>query len=160
MVRRASHGSDEAILNELSKRILGAAFQVHTALGPGLLESAYEACLEHELRRHKLAVERQKLLPVRYGDVLVDAGYRMDLLVEATVLIEVKAVRQFAPIHEAQVLTYLKLSGIHLGLLLNFNVVRLEDGGIKRLVHRFPDNGGPPDLRVPTSAHLCISAVE
>ena len=118
-MRRADNRTDNATLNELSKRILGAAFHIHTALGPGLLESAYEACLEHELRRRGLAVERQKQLPVRYDDI--------------------KAVRQFAPIHEAQVLTYLKLAGVHLGLLLNFNVIRLRDGGIKRLVHEFPD---------------------
>jgi GxxExxY protein len=138
MVRRAGNGTDEA-LNELSKRILGAAFHVHTRLGPGLLESAYEACLDHELRRRGLAVERQKTLPVRYDDVLVDAGYRIHLLVESAIIIEVKSVRQFAPIHDAQVLTYLKLSGLHLGLLLNFNVVRLKQGGIKRLVDHFPE---------------------
>jgi GxxExxY protein len=138
MVRRAGDGTDKATLNALSKQVVGAAFRVHTALGPGLLESAYETCLEHELRHRGLAVERQKQLPVHYDDVRVDAGYRIDLLVEGTVLIEVKAVQGFAPIHEAQVLTYLKLSGVHLGLLLNFNVVRLKDG-IKRLVHQFPD---------------------
>jgi len=144
MVRRAGNGTDEATLNELSKRILGAAFHVHTQLGPGLLESAYEACLDHELRRRGLAVERQKTLPVRYDDVLVDAGYRIDLVVEGAVVIEVKSVRQFAPIHEAQVLTYLKLSGLHLGLLLNFNVVRLKNGGIKRLVDNLPDRRRTP----------------
>ena len=138
-MRKADNATDPATLNELSKLILGAALHIHTALGPGLLESAYEACLEHELRRRGLAVERQKQLPVRYDDILVDAGYRIDLLVEGTVLLEIKAIRQFAPIHEAQVLTYLKLSGVHLGLLLNFNVTRLRNGGIKRLVHQFPD---------------------
>jgi GxxExxY protein len=119
--------------------VLQASFRVHTALGPGLLESAYEACLEHELRRAGMMVERQRTLPIHYGEVFVDAGYRVDLLVEHALIIEVKSVRSLAPIHEAQLLTYLKLAGLHLGLLLNFNVRRLADGGIKRLVH-----GDPP----------------
>jgi len=125
-------------LNRLSERILGAAFAVHTSLGPGLLESAYEACLEYELRNRGLAVERQKTLPVRYKEVLVDAGYRLDLFVEGEVIIEVKSVRDIAPIHRAQLLTYLKLSNRHLGLLLNFNVRQLKDGGIHRLVQGEP----------------------
>jgi GxxExxY protein len=125
-------------LNRLSERILGAAFAVHTGLGPGLLESAYEACLEYELRTRGLAVERQKTLPVRYKEVLVDAGYRLDLFVEGEVIVEVKSVREIAPIHRAQLLTYLELSGRHLGLLLNFNVKRLKDGGIHRLVQGEP----------------------
>jgi GxxExxY protein len=125
-------------LNRISERILGAAFAVHTGLGPGLLESAYEACLEYELRTRGLAVERQKTLPVRYKEVLVDAGYRLDLFVEGEVIVEVKSVREIAPIHRAQLLTYLKLSGRHLGLLLNFNVKRLKDGGIHRLVQGEP----------------------
>lgn len=138
MVRRAGDDTDGATLNALSRRVLGAAYDVHTALGPGLLESAYEACLEHELRTRGLAVERQKQLPVRYRDLLVDAGYRIDLLVEGAVIIEVKSVRKVVPIHHAQLLTYLKLSGCHLGLLLNFNVQRLKEGGITRLVQDFP----------------------
>lgn len=125
-------------LNRLSERILGAAFAVHSGLGPGLLESAYEACLEYELRIRGLAVERQKTLPVRYKEVLVDAGYRLDLFVEGEVIVEVKSVREIAPIHRAQLLTYLKLSDRHLGLLLNFNVKRLKDGGIHRLVQGEP----------------------
>ena len=126
-------------LNRLSERILGAAFAVHTGLGPGLLESAYEACLEHELRNHGLAVERQKALPVRYKEVFIDAGYRLDLFVEGEIIVEVKSVRAIAPIHRAQLLTYLTLSDRHLGLLLNFNVKRLKNGGIHRLVQ-----GNPP----------------
>jgi GxxExxY protein len=133
-------GIDE--LNGLTERILGAAFTVHTALGPGLLESAYEACLEYELRNSGLAVERQRTLPVRYKEVLVDAGYRLDLFVENEIIIEVKSVREIAPIHRAQLLTYLKLSGRHLGLLLNFNVKRLKLGGIHRLVQGDPPGGG------------------
>lgn len=126
-------------LNGLSERILGAAFAVHTALGPGLLESAYEACLQYELHSRGLTVERQRTLPVRYKEVLVDAGYRLDLFVQDEIIIEVKSVKQIAPIHRAQLLTYLKLSRRHLGLLLNFNVKRLKNGGIHRLVQ-----GDPP----------------
>jgi len=125
-------------LNRLSERVLGAAFAVHTSLGPGLLESAYEACLEYELRSLGLNVERQKTMAVRYKEVLVDAGYRIDLFVEDEVIVEVKSIRAVAPIHRAQLLTYLKLSDRHLGLLLNFNVNRLRDGGIHRLVHGEP----------------------
>ena len=146
----ASEGSKIAAstLDELSRRILGAGFAVHTALGPGLLESTYEACLEYELRSRAMAVERQKTLPVRYGHILVDAGYRIDLLVDDLVIIEVKSVRQVVPIHKAQLLTYLKLSRRHLGLLLNFNVEHLKLG-ISRLVNNFPTE----PLR--TSAPLC-----
>jgi len=136
MTRKGNIGGAE--LNELSRRVLGASIQVHSALGPGLLESAYEACLEHELRGLGLQVERQKTLPIRYRDVIVDPGYRIDLVVESRILLEIKAVRQLIPIHHAQLLTYLKLSGVHLGFLLNFNVSRLKNG-ITRLVHDFPD---------------------
>lgn len=136
MTRKGNIGGAE--LNELSRRVLGASIQVHAALGPGLLESAYEACLEHELRGLGLQVERQKTLPIRYRDVIVDPGYRIDPMVESRILLEIKAVRQLIPIHHAQLLTYLKLSGVHLGFLLNFNVSRLKDG-ITRLVHDFPD---------------------
>ncbi len=113
--------------------VLDCAFRVHTALGPGLLESAYEACLCHELRKHGLRVENQQLLSVEYDGILIDAGYRIDLLVEGCVLIELKAVSDLAPVHEAQVLTYLKLSRIRVGLLLNFNTKQLKDG-LKRIV--------------------------
>ncbi|MCB9690095.1 MAG: GxxExxY protein [Alphaproteobacteria bacterium] len=135
-----AQGHAPTALDVLSGRVLQASFRVHTALGPGLLESAYVACLEHELHRADLFVERQRVLPVRYGDVFVDAGYRVDLLVERTLIVEVKAARNFTPIHEAQLLTYLKLAELHLGLLLNFNVRRLADGGIRRVVH-----GRPPE---------------
>lgn len=121
-------------LNLLSEQILGGACAVHTALGPGLLEAAYEACLQHELQARGLAVQRQLALPVVYRDCRVDAGFRLDLLVEDEIIIEVKAVGRLAPIHRAQLLTYLRLSGRHVGLLLNFNVERLKDGGIARLV--------------------------
>jgi GxxExxY protein len=138
MVRRGSNTTSAATLDALSRKILGASYTVHTALGPGLLESAYEACLEHELRCRGMGVERQKTLPVRYGEIFVDAGYRIDLLVDDLVIVEVKSVRELAPIHHAQLLTYLKLSDRNLGLLLNFNVQRLKEG-IKRMVHDFPE---------------------
>ena len=126
-------------LNEISEQILGAAMEVHSALGPGLLESAYEACLEFELRRRGLAVEKQKALPICYRGLELDAGYRLDLLVEEEVIVEVKAVDTLAPVHGAQLLSYLRLSGCRLGLLLNFHVERLKDG-IQRVVNDFPDS--------------------
>jgi len=120
--------------NEISGKIIGCAIEVHKALGPGLLESAYEECLFYELQAAGLKVEKQKSLPVVYKDVKLDAGYRIDLLVEDCVVVELKAVEALHDVHTAQVLTYLKLSGCKLGLLLNFNVYRLSEG-IKRLVN-------------------------
>jgi GxxExxY protein len=118
--------------NEITDRILKCAFKVHTELGPGLLENAYEECLYYELKQDGLIVEKQKALPLVYYDVKLEAGYRIDLLVEKQVVIEVKAVEAFNDVHMAQVLTYLKLSNCKFGLLLNFNVVSLKFG-IKRL---------------------------
>ena len=120
-------------LERLTYEILGAAFKVHSALGPGLLESAYESCLAYELSRKRLVLERQKNLPVLYDGIKMDCGYRIDLMVEGQVIIEVKSVKQFHKIHEAQLLTYLRLSKTPIGLLLNFNVLRLKTNGIKRL---------------------------
>ena len=120
----------------LSKEIIGVAIEVHRHLGPGLLESAYEECLAYELFQHGIAFGRQKPLPVVYKEVRLDAGFRVDLLVEDLVVAELKAVDKIAPIHDAQVITYLRLTGCKLGLLLNFNIVRLKDG-IKRLVLNF-----------------------
>jgi len=125
-------------LNELTEAIIGAAMTVHSVLGPGLLESAYEACLEFELSRQGFRVERQKPLPIVYQDVELDAGYRVDLLVEGQVMLEIKAVDKLTSVHEAQLLSYLRLSGCHVGLLVNFNVTRLKDG-IRRLVDKFPE---------------------
>ena len=122
--------------NELTGKIIGCAMKVHSALGPGLLESAYEACLEYELRRSGLRVERQKELPVMYEGVRVDCGYRIDLLVDGAVILELKAIDALAPIHEAQLLSYLKLSAVQVGLLMNFNVLHLRDG-IKRMVNKY-----------------------
>ena len=115
-------------LNALSERIIGAGIAVHRELGPGLLESAYEACLEYELIESGLSVERQVALPVYYRSTKVDAGFRIDLFVEKSVIVELKAVERFERIHEAQVQTYLKLTRLHLGLLMNFNTLRLIDG--------------------------------
>lgn len=119
---------------EIGKAILDAAMKVHSALGCGLLESAYEACLAHELLKRGLGVERQVALPVRYDGVTVDAGYRIDLLIDKLVIVELKAVEKMLNIHQAQLMSYLKLSGCKLGYLLNFNVVHLKDG-IKRMVN-------------------------
>jgi GxxExxY protein len=118
----------EEQINRITETIIGAAIEVHRALGPGLLESAYEACLVFELEQRGLKVEHQKPLPVVYQSVNLDCGYRIDLLVEDTVVVEIKAVDQLAPIHEAQLLSYLKLSGCRFGLLINFNVMMLKDG--------------------------------
>ena len=120
--------------NELSRLVIGGAMKVHSALGPGLLESAYEACLQYELMRLGLRVERQKPVPLIYETVKLESGYRLDLLVENKLIIEVKAVEALAEIHFAQVLTYLRLSGLRLALLLNFNLVHMKDG-IRRIVN-------------------------
>jgi GxxExxY protein len=120
--------------NELSRFILDAAFTVHSALGAGLLESAYEACLAYELRLAGLTVLTQVPLPLIYKEVKLEVGYRLDLLVEDLVVVEIKSVDALAAIHQAQVLSYLKLSGKKLGMLINFNVVHLK-GGIRRVVN-------------------------
>jgi GxxExxY protein len=124
-------------LNRLSETVIGAAVAVHRELGPGLLESAYEACLEFELRDRGFEVKRQHALPVRYRGIEVDCGFRLDLLVNELVIAELKAVERLERIHEAQVHTYLRLTGLHLGLLINFNVIRLVNG-LKRIVRDFP----------------------
>jgi GxxExxY protein len=113
--------------------ILSAAYRVHSKLGPGLLEKPYRVCLEYELARHNLRVEAEKVFPIHYDDISLDIGYRVDLLVEERVIVEVKAVENILPIHEAQLLSYLRLSGIRVGLLINFNVVRLRDGIRRRI---------------------------
>jgi GxxExxY protein len=118
----------------LSHEILGAALEVHRTIGPGLLESTYEECLAHEFSRRGLRYERQKTLPLLYKEVRLGCGYRLDFLVEGLVVVELKAVDQLLPIHEAQVLTYLRLASLWLGLLLNFNV-RMFRSGIRRLVN-------------------------
>ena len=119
--------------DEIARDVVDAAIKVHSALGPGLLESAYEVCLAHALMTRDRAVQTQVALPVVYEGMKLDAGYRIDLLVNGSVIVEVKSVEALAPIHEAQVLTYLRLSGRRLALLINFNVVLLKQG-IRRLV--------------------------
>jgi GxxExxY protein len=132
-------------LDQITDKIIGGAIEVHRALGPGLLESAYETCLAFELIERGLRVEQQKQLPVAYREVKLDAGYRLDLLVDGVVIVEVKAVDRLAPIHQAQLLSYLKLSGCPVGLLINFNVKVLEQG-IQQVVNNYPDS-----LRSPRS---------
>lgn len=119
--------------DELSKRVIGCALAVHRELGPGLLESVYEQCLAHELHLNGIAFELQHPLPVEYKDVRLDCGYRIDVLIEGRLIIELKSVDQVKPIHEAQLLTYMRLADVRTGLLMNFNVTRLKDG-IKRFV--------------------------
>lgn len=121
-------------LNKVTKMIIGAAIQVHRALGPGLLESAYESCLAYELRKRGLTVDQQKPVPLVYEEVKLECGYRMDLWVEHAIVVEVKSVEALAPIHEAQTLSYLRLSGSKLALLINFNVLVLRDG-IRRFIN-------------------------
>ncbi|MDO9309818.1 MAG: GxxExxY protein [Deltaproteobacteria bacterium] len=120
-------------IEELGNAIIGAAIKVHRVLGPGLLESAYQKCLEYELRKTELRVECELALPVCYESLQIDAGYRIDMLIEGLIIIENKAVERLLPIHEAQLLTYLKMKGCRLGYLLNWNVPILRDG-IKRMV--------------------------
>ena len=117
----------------VSHEVITAAMKVHSALGPGLLESAYQACLAHELRKSGLRVETEVILPVVYDGAKLDAGYRIDLLVEELVIVEIKTVEKLVPVHEAQIISYLKLSRKSLGLLINFKVAHLKDG-IKRFV--------------------------
>jgi GxxExxY protein len=120
--------------NTVSKAIVDAAFRVHSALGPGLLESAYEACLAHELSKAGLTVRQQIPIPVRYDGLLLEVGFRLDLLVDECVVVELKAIEQILPIHMAQILSHLRLGGFKLGLLLNFNVAHMRDG-IKRVAN-------------------------
>jgi GxxExxY protein len=121
-------------IEKIFKTVLDCSFKVHTALGPGLLENAYEECLYYEIIQSGLLVEKQKALPLVYKEVKLDAGYRIDLMVENQVIVEIKSVESLADIHLAQILTYLKLSGCKLGLLANFNVAHFKNG-FKRVIH-------------------------
>ena len=123
-------------MNQLSSKIIGAAIEVHKTLGPGLLESAYEECLCHELSIQELLFEKQKPLSIDYKGKKLNCGYRLDIVVEKAVIIEMKSCEKIEPIHKAQLLTYLKLSGLNLGLILNFNVPLMRDG-IVRIVNEF-----------------------
>jgi GxxExxY protein len=139
--------------NEISGAVVDSAMKVHTALGPGLLESVYEACLVHELRKRGIRTASQLPLPVNYDGERIDLGFRIDILVENTVLVEVRAVDAINPIHIAQVITYLKLSEIYVGLLINFKVVHLRDG-IRRLVQ-----GEPPRSSSVSSASSVVKTL-
>ena len=119
--------------NQITHEIIGAAIEVHKRLGPGLLESAYEECLAHELRLRSLRVDQQVALPVVYKETKLECGYRLNLLVEGRIVVELKSVESLAPIHEAIILTYLRLSGHKIGLLINFNVAILKDG-VRRFI--------------------------
>ena len=132
LTTESTEHTEKGEASSLTGKIIGAAIEIHRALGPGLLESAYEACLSYELRLKKLKVEPQKSMPVFYKDVMLDCGYRVDLIVEDQVIVEIKSVTSLAPIHEAQLLSYLKLSNCKVGLLINFNVKILKEG-IRRM---------------------------
>jgi GxxExxY protein len=125
-------------VDSITEQIIGAAIEVHRQTGPGLLESVYEECLCYELSQLKLAFQRQVPLPVLYKGIKLDCGYRMDLLVEDAVILELKSIEQLLPIHSAQLLTYLKLSGKHVGLLMNFNEAVLRKG-LRRVVNDFSE---------------------
>jgi GxxExxY protein len=125
-------------LDQITGRIIGAAIEVHKTPGPGLLESAYEACLAYELRQLGYKVEQQKPLSIIYKDVKLDCGYRLDLVVEDAVIAEIKAIEQLASIHDAQLISYLRLADKRVGLLINFHVQLLKNG-VKRIVNNFPD---------------------
>jgi GxxExxY protein len=120
-------------INQITETIIGSAIEVHRHLGPGLLESAYQSCLAREMALRNLSFEQEVTLPIDYKGVQLDCGYRLDFLIEHTVIVELKAVEKLQPIHEAQLLTYLKLTGCKVGLLINFNVPVLKQG-IKRMV--------------------------
>jgi GxxExxY protein len=125
-------------LNGITSEIINAAIEVHRELGPGLLESAYQTCLAFEIEQRQLMVERQVPLPLMYRNIRMDCGYRLDLVVERAVIVEVKTVERFEPVHTAQVLSYLRISGHKVGLLLNFHVKWLTEQGLKRIVNGFP----------------------
>lgn len=128
--------SEKQRINDLTEKIIGCAIEVHRAIGPGLLESAYEECLCFELAQAGIRFERQVPLPVSYKGIQLDCGYRIDIVVEGVVIIEIKAVERIIPVHEAQLLSYLKLYDKPVGLLLNFHAPRLRDG-LKRIVNNF-----------------------
>ena len=131
--------SEKDDLNALTEKIIGAAIAIHEALGPGMLESSYEACLMYELLDRGLSVERQKPVPIVYRGQTLDCGYRIDLLVEGKVVVEIKSVERFERVHAAQLLSHLRFSKCKVGLLINFNVKWLTREGIKRVVNGFPE---------------------
>jgi GxxExxY protein len=125
----------EVLLHEqITEKVIGAAIEVHGTLGPGLLESAYEECLAHEFKLRAIAFERQVALPIPYKGILLDCGYRIDFVVEVALVVELKSVEKIIPVHEAQLMTHLRLSRKRVGLLLNFNTVLLRDGIVRRVL--------------------------
>ena len=120
--------------NQITEKIIGCAIEVHKNLGPGLLESAYEECLYYELQNIGLVVRKQVPMPLVYKEIKLDAGYRVDLVVEDKVIVEIKSVDAIADIHKAQLMTYMKLAGVKIGLLVNFNVTRLKDGIVRWII--------------------------
>jgi GxxExxY protein len=126
---------DREVLEDLASEVVDGAFKVHRELGPGLLESSYQACLAHILSKRSVPVECEVGLPLFFDGTRVDVGYRVDMIVGGVIIVENKAVQALAPIHQAQLMTYLKLSGLHLGFLINWNVCRLKDG-LRRMVYR------------------------
>ncbi len=130
---------------ELTKKVIGAAIEVHRVLGPGLLEGVYEECLDKEFRTAGIRFQRQLELPVRYKDSILDCGYRLDFLVEDSLVVEIKSISILQPIHEAQMLTYLKLGNWNLGLLINFNMPVLKDG-VRRIVLNYPEDSAPTSV--------------
>lgn len=142
IMHRRDAENTEMELSKITENAIGAAIEVHRAIGPGLLESAYEECLCHELELYNLPFQRQVPLAVKYKGVQLDCGYRMDILIAEAVVIELKAVQRIEPIHQAQLLTYLKLGGWSVGLLINFNVPVLKSG-IKRIVNNYKENSAP-----------------
>ena len=151
--------AQKAKLNEISGKVIGMCIEIHRVLGPGLLESAYEECLAYELSKAGLRFERQRALPVRYKDVQLDCGYRLDFVVEGELIVELKAVTETQPIHEAQLLTYLKLDSKPLGLLINFNTPTLTRG-VKRVVsgNLFKEEAGGRGFVFQIFSFLCASA--
>ena len=160
--------SPGAGINRLTEQVIGAAIEVHRVMGPGLMESAYEECLCYELSQRGLGFQRQVDLPLTYKGIKLDCGFRMDVVVEDAVVLELKTVDQLLPVHSAQLLTYLKLSGKKVGLLINFNEPVLKKG-LKRLVNHFPEPGATPIPSAPSALsgfdfgfplRLCASAVK
>ena len=164
-------GSRVSRLDRLTEQIIGAAIEVHRNTGPGLMESVYEECLCYELSQLGLSFQRQVHLPISYKGIKLDCGFKMDLLVEDSIVLELKTVDQLLPIHSAQLLTYFKLSGKKVGLLLNFNEPILKKG-LKRLVNHFKEPSGAPVTSAPSALsgfdlliiffltlRLCVSAV-
>lgn len=125
-------------IDKITNEIIGSAIEIHKELGPGLLESAYETCLEYELTHRGFHLERQKILPVKYKKIELDAAYRLDIVVENQIIIELKSVENLLPIHTAQLLSYLKLAELPVGLLINFNVAKLKNG-VKRIVNHYEE---------------------